>query len=357
MSSLTSGAETCADFWKIFNNEVSLLHDDLQSVSNGAGADESKAKLTKWRQQTLQLQTFATESTKVLPAYDIRRSQEILEDINSRIKTIEQQIQPKKKFAFSSKAKPTTTTTIAKTVPVIQNEDPVGLSEKEKRDASDEKQAAVLPVGSFVIRGESSRCFSYSQNDVRSQLQINEDNEDIQIGLYLQNIEKCSITLPWVLGSVRVENVSHSEIYLGPVSTSVYLEHVTDCVLHFACHQLRIHNCSTCRLYIHVRSHPIIEDCHALGFAPYLLNYPTLSQQLQQADLSTVESQWDHVVDFRWHKSTPSPNWFIIPSDQRIAPPAITLEGTDEDNNSMLHETMNKNVENNALNGQTVEEF
>lgn len=301
-----------------------------------------------------------------------------MEDINSRIKTIEQQIQPKKKFAFSSKAKPSTATTTTKPAPVIQNEDPIGLSEKEKSDVSDEKGAAILPLGSFVIRGETSRCFSYSQKDVRSQLQI---NEDVQIGLYLQNIEKCSITLPWVLGSARVENVSHSEIYLGPVITSVYLEHVTDCVLHFACHQLRIHNCSACRLYIHVRSHPIIEDCQTLGFAPYLLNYPGLSQQLQvnatpffpslssfhiittilvcvqQADLSTVESQWDHVVDFRWHKSTPSPNWFIIPSDQRIAPPAITLEGTDEDKTSILHETMNKNVGNNPPNEQTEEEF
>jgi hypothetical protein len=26
---------------------------------------------------------------------------------------------------------------------------------------------------------------------------------------------------------------------------------------------------------------------------------------------------WDNVVDFRWHRSTPSPHWHIIPPQDR----------------------------------------
>ena len=26
---------------------------------------------------------------------------------------------------------------------------------------------------------------------------------------------------------------------------------------------------------------------------------------------------WSDVVDFRWHRTTQSPNWYIIPEDQR----------------------------------------
>jgi hypothetical protein len=29
-------------------------------------------------------------------------------------------------------------------------------------------------------------------------------------------------------------------------------------------------------------------------------------------------SSWDNVVDFRWHKSTHSPCWHVIPDDRRI---------------------------------------
>jgi hypothetical protein len=27
---------------------------------------------------------------------------------------------------------------------------------------------------------------------------------------------------------------------------------------------------------------------------------------------------WDNVVDFRWHRTTPSPHWAVIPLKQRI---------------------------------------
>lgn len=84
-----------------------------------------------------------------------------------------------------------------------------------------------------------------------------------------------------VLGSVRIENITHCSIYLGPVSTSVYIEQAEHCVLHFACHQLRIHNCLHTQLYIHPRSHPIIEDCKEMGFAPYILTYRGLSEQME----------------------------------------------------------------------------
>jgi hypothetical protein len=55
--------------------------------------------------------------------------------------------------------------------------------------------------------------------------------------------------------------------------TSVYLENVQDSIVYVYCHQLRIHNCRGCRLYVKVNSHPIIEDCSDMGFAPYDLSY------------------------------------------------------------------------------------
>lgn len=34
---------------------------------------------------------------------------------------------------------------------------------------------------------------------------------------------------------------------------------------------------------------------------------------------------WDNVVDFRWHRNTPSPHWSVIPRPERISELASNL--------------------------------
>ena len=58
-----------------------------------------------------------------------------------------------------------------------------------------------------------------------------------------------------LLGSVRVEESSNCNIFLGPVCTSVYLSDLTNCTIAIACHQLRIHKCHNCKLYVKVSKH------------------------------------------------------------------------------------------------------
>lgn len=84
-----------------------------------------------------------------------------------------------------------------------------------------------------------------------------------------------------MLGSVRIANTSNCTIYLGPCCTSVYLENCTGCTIFIACHQLRIHETNDCRLYVRVNSHPIIEDCSNLGFAPYSFSYSDIETDFE----------------------------------------------------------------------------
>mmetsp|Transcript_7243 Transcript_7243/g.12041 ORF Transcript_7243/g.12041 Transcript_7243/m.12041 type:complete len:138 (+) Transcript_7243:2-415(+) len=126
----------------------------------------------------------------------------------------------------------------------------------------------------------------------------------------------CIKSRPSLLGSVRIEQVSDCNIYLGPCCTSVYIDSVNQCQIHTSCHQLRIHECHSCQLYVKVQSHPIIEDCTKMGFAPFAYAYPKIDADTQSAALSAAKC-WDNVVDFRWHKSTPSPNWYVIPDEER----------------------------------------
>ena len=55
-----------------------------------------------------------------------------------------------------------------------------------------------------------------------------------------------------------------------------------------------------------------------MGFAPYSLMYPELERDMIEAGLRDARC-WDNVVDFRWHRTTPSPNWFMIPVADRFA--------------------------------------
>jgi len=127
---------------------------------------------------------------------------------------------------------------------------------------------------------------------------------------------------PCLLGSVRVENITDCQVYLGPCCTSAYLEsckskhsshdldiyyfpprltfpgHVTfaiiwvcscvDCVIFTSSHQLRIHACVECDLYVRVNSHPIIEDCTDMRFSPYIIMYGGIESDFKVHDLRSL---------------------------------------------------------------------
>jgi hypothetical protein len=82
------------------------------------------------------------------------------------------------------------------------------------------------------------------------------------------------------IGSARFEFLTNCQVFLGPCGTSVYLESCTNCIFFVWCHQLRIHTTNNSDLYVYVNSHPIIEDCSQLRFAPYALEYEGLSADI-----------------------------------------------------------------------------
>jgi hypothetical protein len=72
-----------------------------------------------------------------------------------------------------------------------------------------------------------------------------------------------------------------------------------------ASHQLPIHNCHGCEIYIRCGSQPIKEDCSDMGFAPCALRYAQTESDRSEAGLFQVAC-WDNVVHF----STSKVYWF-----------------------------------------------
>ena len=67
---------------------------------------------------------------------------------------------------------------------------------------------------------------------------------------------------------LTMKNISKSLIVAGRVSGPVHITGVSDSILVIVARQVRIHECSNVDIYLHCASHPIIEDCSGMRFAP-----------------------------------------------------------------------------------------
>ncbi|KAK7423173.1 hypothetical protein QQZ08_009169 [Neonectria magnoliae] len=133
----------------------------------------------------------------------------------------------------------------------------------------------------------------------------------------LTDLSACIVdmSIPTVTGApfpgLAIKNIANSLIVAGRVSGPVHITGVKDSILVIISRQVRIHECSNVDIYLHCGSHPIIEDCSGMRFAPLPAAYET------EAD-KTSENQWDQVDDFKWLKADHSPNWAILPEDERL---------------------------------------
>ena len=296
LETMTLGAATSADgFWSTFTREITALQDKIVDVNESSDLVSLKDKFSE-------LSAFATDSGLVLADYDVKRAQEVLAISQKNIKEREELVKPRKKFVFKSKHK------------VLK-----GLEEANDKEAEnkgngevktmEEKEEAIDPT-LYIVE-------SKNENDriVLTAETIGEMN-GVMRALHIKNCKGATIFARCVLGAVRIEHCEDCKIFLGPCSTSVYLDSITRGAIFITSHQLRIHKCVGPHLYVKVNGHPIIEDCKEMGFAPYQVTYKGFEQDLKAAQLEMARC-WDNVVDFRWHRSTHSPNWRVLALTER----------------------------------------
>lgn len=105
---------------------------------------------------------------------------------------------------------------------------------------------------------------------------------------------------------LMIKNVAGSLLVAGRVSGAVHITGVTDSIIVVSARQVRIHECRDVDIYLHCGSHPIIEDCTGMRFAPLPECYTTDKDR-------NSDNQWDKVDDFKWLKAGHSPNWSTLP--------------------------------------------
>ena len=298
--------EDSASFWAVYNSETAKTKARLDSSS--LAGDE----LDAIRSHLVEMQKYATESTSILPPYDIRRTQELLDSLGKDLRDSEARLKPKKKFTFSSKSKDKALGASASAGGDGPGPVPT-KTESTKTLAVEAAPAASKDAeGGYTLRDLSKDVVFLTEKE------LGKNKDSILPPLLLTNCTDVVVSARCVLGAARLENCTDCQVFLGPCSTSVYLESCTRCTVFIASHQLRIHKCLGCYLYVRVNSHPIIEDCSQMGFAPYSLMHLELERDMIEAGLRDARC-WDNVVDFRWHRTTPSPNWFMIPVADRLS--------------------------------------
>ncbi|KAK1498312.1 tubulin binding cofactor C [Colletotrichum tamarilloi] len=117
--------------------------------------------------------------------------------------------------------------------------------------------------------------------------------------------------------NLALKNVERSLIVAGNVAGPAHITGASDSIIVVSARQVRIHECRNVDIYLHCSSHPIIEDCSNMRFAPLPPSFPLTAEKDTTED--PTKNQWDQVDDFKWLKSEPSPNWSILPEEKRLA--------------------------------------
>jgi len=110
---------------------------------------------------------------------------------------------------------------------------------------------------------------------------------------------------------LALKSINESLVIAGHVAGAAHITAVENSILVVASRQVRMHDCKNVEIYLHCASRPIIEDCVNVRFAPIPECYMIASEE-------PAKNHWDEVDDFKWLKAEHSPNWSVLPEEERI---------------------------------------
>lgn len=285
-------------FSSTFNSERTVIEELLSSCpeADRALATQTLEEVTK---KTQQLQKFLNDSMVFLTQYELRQAQASLQKLQTALAEKRETVLPKKKFAFRSRntgpSQPKATAPVADTPSLATPAESVGTKIEE-------------------TIGPDQCGFSHADSQV-----LTKHAEEIQQrDVLLNHLTNCKVRLFGSPSTLHIKHVRGCEILCGPVSSSVFVDHCTDCTLAVPCQQLRTHHTTDTQVYLHVTSRAIIEDCRGVHIAPFSWSYPGIDEDFRVSGLDRNRNNWSQVDDFNWLAlGTPSPNWSVIPEHER----------------------------------------
>ena len=188
------------------------------------------------------LDTYFIETSRILTPFDTKKVQQSVLEIRYKYGLLQDALKPKKKFGFKGDKKK-----------AFQSKPKEAEAFKEAIKPSEEF--------GFTIKNRANETIDITQEQVTGQ------------DVMLTHLSNCTLIMkanPITLHATYLDNCI---FYMGPVQTSVYLDHCNNCTLSLACQQLRAHNSTNTKIYLHVTSKGIIEDCKNIQVSLIFLHF------------------------------------------------------------------------------------
>ncbi|KAM1790254.1 hypothetical protein ACFX12_034343 [Malus domestica] len=289
-SSSSPSFESTSTFLSRFSNSKSSIESQLAQCQL-CDPTQVKSDLDQISSSIFDLEKLVAENSYFLPSYEVRSSLKTTSDLRQSLEFLSAELLPKKKFSFRNK--PT-------------RKDPIAEPKGEEKEQEPEKKLGFQVPDSPGFRNKKGEILVHNF-------------KGSEVGEFsISDLDSCEVRL---MGSVRalfIHRLSNCRLYTGPVTGSVLVDGVEGCVFVMASHQIRIHNAKMSDFYLRVRSRPIIEDSCGVRFGPYCLTYKGIEEELREASLDEETEKWSNVDDFLWLRAVQSPNWSVLPENERL---------------------------------------
>ncbi|EFQ27522.1 tubulin binding cofactor C [Colletotrichum graminicola] len=335
-------------FYRHFQDEVVILQEQIDGIGSIAQVGgERQDAIDHILAGISNLSNEVADASDFVPSYDQRNYAQAVKALTDKLNETTTKLAPRSRFQFKPRAANTVTSDLA-----APKNDPrllVGSSLADPLPAS--RGGPILAAAAATSPGvqvESdglgelpSFPKNYNEEMARpSTTKVRKPSfstaKDIAIfgqeGLHiilpssasratssgrLTDLKGCVVDMSLTLSgttsfaNLALKNIDKSLIVAGNVTGPTHITGVSNSVIVVSARQVRIHECKNVDIYLHCSSHPIIEDCSNMRFAPLPASFHTPEDP--------GKNQWDQVDDFKWLKSEPSPNWSILPEEQRLA--------------------------------------
>ncbi|CAG8577255.1 14233_t:CDS:2 [Dentiscutata erythropus] len=317
-------------FWQEFQEERGAIQESINELSQ---KQRSSIPLLceGLLQRISELEKKTTDASRFLPPYDQRQSilqvRALIEDLNTK----KAELTPKSKFSFKSRKATGSTekSMTAESNKIINNNLEVITPNNE-----------IVPITTSLNQNFQTVTLNNRQNcyiSVNSYLTNLEEPGEKVMDFQISNLDHCIVNLVSsnvTIGAIHIKRLKDTIIMASPVRSSILIYDCERCVFLIGCHQFRMHTSRQMTIYLHTTSHPIIEDCNNILFAPYTLSIPSLGNMFEAAKLDPINNKYDKVEDFNWLKQQASPNWQTISENKILRDwPFLHMDDQNDDPN------------------------
>lgn len=318
-------------FYRQVEQRVVELQEQISQLGSIAAVDGERLDATKAIQTDIaNLTRQVADASDKLPPYDQRYYAEAIKRLKDMMNEELGRLHPKPRFKFKPRT-PSASTANPKNDPrlmrgtapsgpdaAVTDGNVVGVPAMVSRGKDYNEEMARLGASGGIRKPSFSTTRTI---DIRN-------HESLHVVLpmtaakatssgSLQNMRDCVVDMSGPaagaasFASLAIREVERCLVVAGNVNGPAHITGVKDSVLVVSARQVRMHECHNVRVYLFCSSRPIIEDCAGMMFAP-------VPACLLSQDQDATKNQWDQVDDFKWLKADHSPNWAVLPEEDRL---------------------------------------